>query len=243
MYTLLCSLLLCSVPLCAQTSFGNLVGTVYGQAGVKLGRATVAARNTATGMENCSQTDASGAYRLTNVPAGNYFVRFSAASFSAVQFNDIEIQQNKTVSIDATLPFPEATAVSVVSVAAPLEFTDPAPPQATSSPEDLKAGQREVAALRDRLALSADQQLRICSVFQDRQLAIAGIRDDASLVPSERREKIRALRAATEAKFRALLNENQLDEYAEILRERSQRKRSLANGTEAHTLDSYPASR
>jgi hypothetical protein len=194
-------------------------------------------------VETSTQSNARGAYRLANVLAGNYSVVVSAAGFSAVQFNDIEIQQNKTISIDVTLPLPEATAVSLVNVAAPLEFTDPAPPQRTPPPDDPKVGQREVAALRDRLALSADQQLRICSVFQDSQLAISQIRDDASLVPSARREKISALRAATEAKFRALLNENQLYEYAEILRERRERRRSSANVADAHGPDSYPATR
>ena len=38
-----------------------------------------------------------------------------------------------------------------------------------------------------------------------------------------RREKVKTIRAEAESKFRALLNENQIDEYEEILRERRER--------------------
>jgi len=212
MYRILCTLLVWGIPLCAQTAFGSLEGTVNDQSGTELRRATVTITNTATSGENSAQTGAGGGYRIENVPPGNYSVQVSAAGFTAVQFNDIEIQQDKETKLDVTLPRPEGTSVSVVTVAAPS--------QVSASSEDVKAGQREVAALRDRLALSADQQIKARTIFQDRQAAIAEIRDDGWFWPSERREKIKAIRGESEAKFRALLNENQLDEYDEILRER-----------------------
>jgi hypothetical protein len=215
MYRVLCSFLVWGVPLCAQTAFGYLEGTVHDQSGAQLRRATVTVTNTATSEEHSGQTGADGNYRIENLPPANYSVRVSAAGFTAVQCNDVEMEEGKPLKLDVTLPRPEATAVSVVTVIEPLPIS--------ASSEDLKASQREVAGLRDRLALSADQQIKARAIFQDRQAAIAEIRVDGWFWPSERREKIKTIRSESEAKFRALLNQNQLDEYDEILRERRER--------------------
>jgi hypothetical protein len=220
MYPALCSLFLCGAPLCAQVVFGNLEGTVFDQRGVQLGHAAITARNTVTGVESSGETSGQGGYRISDIRPGNYSVRISAFGFAAVQFNDVEIQPAKTVRLEATLPRAESTAVSLVKVTEAVQIS--------ASPEDVKISQREVASLRDRLALSANQQLTISAIFEQRQAEIAEIRDDGSLWPSERRERIQSIRREFEAKFRAVLNENQLDEYEEILRERRERSKSLA---------------
>ncbi len=81
----------------------------------------------------------------------------------------------------------------------------------------------EINSVRERLALSADQQAKIHDIFQQRQVAIASTRQDEKLTPAERRERVRAARLDADQRFRAVLNEDQLDEYEEILRERRER--------------------
>ena len=93
----------------------------------------------------------------------------------------------------------------------------------------------EIIGLRDRLALSADQQSRIHEIFQQRQGEIAAIRSNTQLGQAERREKVQAARLEADKKFRALLNENQLDEYEEILRERRERMLERKQETAATT--------
>jgi hypothetical protein len=117
--------------------------------------------------------------------------------------------------------------VQVSEAPEPLDAA-PAPPLNEPSPaventDNAKAISREIAAVRDRLALSADQQIKMRAIFEDRQAQVAAARSDASLPMAARREKIKTIRAEADEKFRALLNENQRDEYAEILRERRER--------------------
>jgi hypothetical protein len=52
---------------------------------------------------------------------------------------------------------------------------------------------------------------------------VAALRADNSLTMPVRREKIKAVRTAADVKLRALLNEDQLDEYDQILKERRER--------------------
>ncbi len=211
----------------AQTATGRLTGTIYDQAGARLDHAAVTVKNIATGVENATQPNDKGEYHFENLPLGKYSIRVSAKGLASVQINDIYIQSAKTANINVTLPESQSTPISVVEVSeAPQPPDDPPPPQVpppVENTDDSKAIQREIAAIRDRLALSADQQSKIHAVFEDRQAQIAASRSDNSLTMAARREKVKTIRAEAESKFRALLNENQIDEYEEILRERRER--------------------
>jgi hypothetical protein len=224
-------------PVFAQSQAGQLSGIVYDQAGARLDQAAITVKNAATGAETATHPSDKGEYRFGNLPVGKYSIRVSATNLSSVQINDILIQANRTATINVTLPTPQSTPISVVEVSeapqpvdappsappAPSVLANPAPPPTPEAADDPKAILREIAAVKDRLALSADQQTKIRGIFQDRQTQIAAIRADASLLMPARREKIKSVRAEAEAKFRAALNENQLDEYEEILRERRDR--------------------
>lgn len=224
--------LLCCTVLLAQAPNGRLAGTIYDQAGARLDHAAVTLHNAATGTESSTQPNDKGDYHFENLPVGKYSIRVSANGLTTVQINDIVVQTTRTATINVTLPTPESTPVSVVEVSeAPTPPADAPPPSPSVSPaplptppddpaEGAKAILREINAIRDRLALSADQQLKIRAVFQERQAQIANIRNDSSVPAPARRDRIKALRAEADTKFRALLTENQLDEYDEILRER-----------------------
>jgi hypothetical protein len=214
------ALLLAALPLFAQLPVGQLTGTVYDQAGARLDHAAITASNAAWGLDTATHPNDKGEYRFENLPVGTYSIRVSANGLATVQINDVLIQANKTASINVTLPVPQSTPISVVEVS---ETPQPNAPQPLDHAGESKAILREIAAVRDRLALSADQQMKIRAIFQDRQTQIAAVRAGASSPMAARREKIKAIRAEAEAKFRAQLNENQRDEYDEILRERLDR--------------------
>jgi hypothetical protein len=206
----------------AQTATGRLTGTIYDQAGARLDHAAVTVKNIATGVENATQPNDKGEYHFENLPLGKYSIRVSAKGLASVQINDIYIQSAKTANINVTLPESQSTPISVVEVSEAPQPPD-APPPPVENIDDSKAILREITAIRDRLALSADQQSKIHAVFEDRQAQIAASRSDNSLTMAARREKVKTIRAEAESKFRALLNENQIDEYEEILRERRER--------------------
>ena len=206
----------------AQTATGRLTGTIYDQAGARLDHAAVTVKNIATGVENATQPNDKGEYHFERLPLGKYSIRVSAKGLASVQINDIYIQSAKTANINVTLPESQSTPISVVEVSEAPQPPD-APPAPIENIDDSKAILREITAIRDRLALSADQQSKIHAVFEDRQAQIAASRSDNSLTMAARREKVKTIRAEAESKFRALLNENQIDEYEEILRERRER--------------------
>ncbi len=229
-------------PDAPPSSSGSLKGTVFDQAGRRLPLAAILIRNAATGIQTLAHPGDQGDYRFDNLPGGKYSVRASARGLTTVQINDVTVQANKVSTIDVTLPEPKVSPISVVEVseapapqenaalvpppppqpAAPMLYPPP-PPQAFNP----KAVQNEINGFRDRLALSAEQQIKIRAILEDRQQQILALRADNSLPPPARREKLQQIRADADAKFRALLTENQLDEYDEILRERRERREQI----------------
>jgi len=219
--------------LAQQLPSGQLTGTIYDQAGARLDHAAVVLKNAVTGAESTTHPSDKGEYRFDNLPVGKYSIRVSANGLSTVQINEVLIQANKTSNINVTLPVAASTPISVVEVSEAPQPADTPPPATVAPPppdpvEEAKAVVREIANIRERLALSADQQNKIRDIFLARQNQIAALRADTSLLQPARREKVKAVRADAEAKFRAVLNENQLDEYEEILKERRERQSALA---------------
>jgi len=97
---------------------------------------------------------------------------------------------------------------------------------ALAAPQEPKNDARELnreATMQERLALTADQRAQFRAIVQSRHEQTAGIKNDASLSASARKEKLKAVRMDTNAKLRGLLNENQLAEYDLILKERREK--------------------
>jgi protein CpxP len=80
--------------------------------------------------------------------------------------------------------------------------------------------QPEAHNLRQRLALTRDQQSQFRAINQDRKAQLSSVQGDTSLSPSARKQKVKAIRADAETKIRAMLTETQLAEYDQIKRER-----------------------
>jgi hypothetical protein len=85
---------------------------------------------------------------------------------------------------------------------------------------DPKPIQRDTPSLRQRLALTRDQQVQFRAINKDRKAQLDAVQADTSLTPSTRKQKVKEIHGAAETKIRAMLNQNQLDEYDQIKRER-----------------------
>ena len=101
------------------------------------------------------------------------------------------------------------TLASAIILAAPQQ------PQGDTTPI-----QHDTPSLRQRLALTRDQQAQFHAINKDRKEQLDAVRADASLALSARRQKVKEIHAEAEGKIRAMLNQNQLDEYDQIKRER-----------------------
>jgi hypothetical protein len=108
-----------------------------------------------------------------------------------------------------------------------------AAPQAPVNPPPTPAppARGELAGYRQRLALSADQQVQFRTILQDRKAQIAAVRNDASLSPKNRNRQIKEIRLATNNKLRALLTDAQAVEFDQIQRERQQQMQNKRQTT------------
>ncbi len=76
-------ILVLSCAALAQTGGATLSGTVTSLSGAAVPKAAISVRNLGTGQPAQTQTDAAGAYTLTNLAAGDYEVSVSAPGFAA----------------------------------------------------------------------------------------------------------------------------------------------------------------
>lgn len=88
--------LLAPSSLLAQATSGNIVGTVTDQSGAGIPNAAVTATNIGTGVENKSTTNASGEFRIDNLPAGQYNLLGAAPGFSPFKLQNFTVTLNQT---------------------------------------------------------------------------------------------------------------------------------------------------
>ena len=81
---MLAFLMLMPAPAGAQADSSSLSGTVTDPSGAVVPNARVTVHNDANGQERTVQTNGSGAYTVTNLPAGDYTVRVEAPGFGTV---------------------------------------------------------------------------------------------------------------------------------------------------------------
>lgn len=107
----------------------------------------------------------------------------------------------------------------------------PATPQAAGNgqgPHHQMDPERQVKMLTKKLNLTADQQTQIRSILTERQQQFESIRNDSSLAPKDRREKMRSLREDSETKIKGVLTDSQKQTYDQMqqqMRERMQQHR------------------
>src|SRR5947209_1908398 len=93
---LLLSAGLVASPAAAQTTDGNVVGTVLDATGAVVPNAKVDAVNTATGVKTSTQSNANGEFRINNILAGSYDITATAPGFAAGTLKAFRVELNKT---------------------------------------------------------------------------------------------------------------------------------------------------
>jgi hypothetical protein len=101
--------LLCgAVSLAAQTFRGTILGSVTDSSGAVLTGASVAARNTATGLQRTTQTSGDGSYSIPELPIGTYEVTASQAGFQT-WFTRVDVTVASERRVDAQLKLGSVT--------------------------------------------------------------------------------------------------------------------------------------
>ncbi|MBV9940076.1 MAG: TonB-dependent receptor [Acidobacteriaceae bacterium] len=115
---------LLSVLSFAQSTSGNITGTIYDQTGATVPGATVTAKNQETGVESTATATSAGNYRIENLPVGTYTVTVNAPGFSKVVVNNVNVPLNQTVTANATLQIgTSSTSVNVTESAVAIDTT------------------------------------------------------------------------------------------------------------------------
>ncbi len=120
-----CLLALAAGRLPAQSTFGEILGTVHDSSGAVVQGAQVALANTGTTAARTAVTDANGNYAFKNIDVGAYTLTITAPGFEKESLPAIALTARETRRLDATLkPGAETQTVVVVEDAAPVITTD-----------------------------------------------------------------------------------------------------------------------
>jgi hypothetical protein len=126
---ILCCLIPClilSVPAApAQSTSGEIAGSVYDQTGAVIAGADVEARNLATGASAKTVSTSSGQYRIPNLPVGAYRLEVTAKGFTKVEVTNVQVELNRAATANVTLQVGQAvTAVEVSGNAMTIDTTN-----------------------------------------------------------------------------------------------------------------------
>ena len=144
-------LLLLAAPLAAQTS-GAIEGRVRDAA---TGQPVAGARIEVVGAGLSTESDSSGAFRVTEVRAGSHVVEIRAVGYAMARFRGVTVRAGETYRLDVALRTVTVSVDSIVVTTAPDAVLDPLN-TATSqhiSAEDLR--RLPVSSIAEALTLSA----------------------------------------------------------------------------------------
>lgn len=113
--------LLCALPLLAQTNKGSISGAVFDQSGAVVPGAVVTITRLGTGQKTVMETSENGTYTAPNLDPVEYRVEVEAIGFKKVYVERVKVDTATAVTVNLTLQVGEATAVAVeVTAEAPL---------------------------------------------------------------------------------------------------------------------------
>lgn len=101
-----------------------------------------------------------------------------------------------------------------------------APGDATTPPPGGRRGNNMMQTMFDRLNLTPDQQAKVKPVIADQQQKMRALREDKALSQQERRDKIKEIIDATDAKLKEILTPDQytkLQDFRKQARSRGRR--------------------
>jgi len=121
----------------AQTTSGELTGTVFDPAGAVVPGASVTATNEGTDFASTVTTTTSGQYRLSNLLVGKYDLTVTAAGFTKSELKGVDVNLSQLVTANITLQVGQSTQTVEVSAEAAVIDTTTAQLQNTYSEQQL----------------------------------------------------------------------------------------------------------
>src|SRR5438105_8840490 len=103
------ALLLCALPLQAQTPLGIVTGLATDPSGSAVANASLTLTNHDTGVKRTGSTNDSGVYSFPNLPPGTYRLAAGANGFRPLETRAFSVEAYRTVRQDLKL---EVAAVS-----------------------------------------------------------------------------------------------------------------------------------
>jgi len=107
-------LLFTTLLLEAQVNTATLLGSVKDATGAVVPKASVTAKNLATGLARSVVTDGAGNYVVSNLPAGHYSISASLTGFKTTVMADIELQVAQQATVNPELQVGQTTEVNVI---------------------------------------------------------------------------------------------------------------------------------
>src|SRR3954471_398581 len=95
--------------LVAQTTSGDLVGTILDPSGSGVPNATVDVTNADTNVKTTATTNSRGEYRFSNLLIGRYNISATAAGFNTASLRGVQIQLNTTQTANLNLQVGQTT--------------------------------------------------------------------------------------------------------------------------------------
>ena len=108
----------------AQTFYGSIVGTATDASGASVPGADVTLTNTATADRRTTQSNGDGNYEFVNLVPGHYRLDAQKTGFKHVTKDDIEVQVQATVRVDAGMQVGDVSQTVEVSAQAALLQTE-----------------------------------------------------------------------------------------------------------------------
>ena len=99
----ICSCLLFTLAVAAQSFLGSITGTVLDPSGAAIPQATVLAKEIKTGAEHTITTGGTGQYSFPDLPPGTYSLVISATGFKNVQSSEIVLTAQQVQRFDVSL--------------------------------------------------------------------------------------------------------------------------------------------
>ncbi len=137
----LCAALL-AVPALAQETTATLTGTVTDKATRSpVGGATVLVTSPNLQGQRTIRTDASGFYRLGQLPTGTYRISFVKGGFKTLTYAEAELRVGQTVRLNAELTPRPAEPAQPTEPAQPSQPAEPSQPAQPAEPQPSQPAQ------------------------------------------------------------------------------------------------------
>ena len=136
---LLQSAILCFLTSSALAQFGASVqGTVTDKSGAVVSGANVTITEQATGASHSAVTDASGFYRINDLPPGTYRVDVQATSFKKSTWSDVVVSAEQPTPVNITMDTGSASETVTVTAAQETLHTEDATIQGTLTAKEVE---------------------------------------------------------------------------------------------------------